>query len=61
MSVDSKAAIVRAKREVQEEDMEKSVKLLKSKYRELTRAKTVVTNIEREIADLELAIEQGNI
>ena len=58
--MDKKAAIARAKREVEEEDMKGAVKKLKTKYRELSAAKTVVGNIEREVIDLEEAIEQGN-
>ena len=61
MTVDVKAAIARAQREVQEENMAKAVAKLKAKYRELASAETVVANIKREIADLELAAEQGNI
>lgn len=58
---DAKAAIAKAHREVAEENQEKAVKLLKSKLREKEAAETVVANIEREIADLEMKIEQGNI
>ena len=58
---DPKAAIAKAKREIQEENQDKAVKLLKGKLRELTSAEGVVENIEREIADLELKIEHGNI
>jgi len=56
----TKAAIARARQEVDEEKMTKSVAALKAKLKELDAAKTVVANIEREIADLELRIEQGN-
>lgn len=58
--IDAKAAIARAQREIAEEKMAKAVKLLKGKYVELDHAETVVDNIKREIADLELKIEQGN-
>ena len=58
---DAKAAIAAAKREIQEENQKKAVKLLKEKYRELEAAKTVVSNVEREIEDLEMKIEHGNI
>lgn len=51
----------RAKREVAEEMAKKGVEKLKIKYRELHAAETVVSNIKREIADLELATEQGNV
>ena len=57
----ARKAIDKAKEEVAEENMEKSVKLLKRKLRELEAAETVVANIGREISDLEEAIEQGNI
>lgn len=59
-TVDPKAAIARAKREVQEELMKKAVDKLKRKMQEHAAAVTVAQNIEREIADLERAIEQGN-
>lgn len=59
--MDAKAAIARAKREIQEENMQKGVAKLKAKYRELATAETVVSNIRREIADLELSVEQGNV
>lgn len=55
------AAIIRARNEVAEENQKKSVDLLKVKLRALDAAGTVVANINREIIDLELAIEQGNI
>jgi hypothetical protein len=59
--MDAKAAVARAQREVQEEQQTKAVSLLKSKYRDRAAAQTVLDNITREIADLELRIEQGNI
>ena len=59
--IDHKAAIARARREIDEENMKKATTLLKDKYRELSVAETVVANVEREIEDLELQIEQGNI
>jgi hypothetical protein len=61
MSVDAKAAIARARREVLEESMSRAVALLKKKLQEQTTAQTVLDNIQREIAELELRIEQGNI
>lgn len=61
MTVDAKAAIARAHREVQEESMAKAVSLLKKKLIEQTAAETVLANVKREIAELELRIEQGNI
>jgi hypothetical protein len=57
----SKAAITRARNEVAEESQKKAVEQLKVKLRALASAETVVANIGREIAELELAIEQGNI
>lgn len=61
VAIDAKAAIARARREIQEEGMKKAVDKLKGKLRERDGAKTVLANVEREIADLELAIEHGNI
>ena len=60
MSVAKNAAIIRARNEVAEENQKKAVELLKVQLRSLAAAETVVSNITREIADLELAIEQGN-
>ena len=61
MSLNAKSAIVQARNEVAKENQDKAVALLKKKLRELEAAQTVVANVEREIADLELRIEQGNI
>jgi hypothetical protein len=58
---DPKAAIAKAHREIAEENQNKAVGALKKKLRELEGAETIVGNIQREIADLELKIEQGNI
>jgi hypothetical protein len=57
----AQSAIQRARNEVAQENQDKAVRLLKDKLRALDTAKTVVANIEREIADLELRITQGNI
>lgn len=57
----SESVAERAKREVAEEHAKTAVEKLKVKYRSLKSAETVVENVKREIADLELAIEQGNI
>lgn len=57
----AKAAIIRARTEIAEESQKKAVELLKGKLRSLEAAKVVVANIEREIEDLELRIETGNI
>ena len=61
MSLNAKNAIVQARNEVAAENQKKAVDLLKGKLRSLDAAQTVVANIQREIADLELRIEQGNI
>ena len=57
----AKAITAQARKEVEQENQAKAVELLKKKLRELDTARTVVGNIEREIADLELKIEHGNI
>lgn len=57
---EGRKAIDIAREEVEKEALEKSVKALKQKLRELKAAETVVSNIGREIADLEEAISQGN-
>jgi hypothetical protein len=56
-----KDVVARAKREVQEENVKKAIDVLKAKLREKDRAETVLANINREISDLELKIEQGNL
>lgn len=56
-----KEVVARAKREVQEENVKRAVESLKGKLRERDRAQTVLANIDREIAELELKIEQGNL
>ena len=61
IKIDGKAAIARARREIQEDTMKKAVKLLKEKLVEEQEAVTIVENIRREIKDLELKIEQGNV
>lgn len=53
--------INQAKAEVLEEDTKAAVKLYKAKLRELQKANQVVGAIEREIKDLELRIEQGDV
>jgi phage shock protein A len=57
----AQAAITAARNEIAREKLEKGVARLKAKLRELDAAETVVANIKREIADLELQIEQGNV
>jgi len=54
-------AIDAARAEIVEENLKKGVELLKKKLREREVALTVLSNIDREIAELELKIEQGNI
>ena len=56
-----KEVISRAKREVAEENVKKAVEALKGKLREKDRAETVLSNSNREIQELELKIEQGNL
>lgn len=53
--------ITQARAEVASENQKKAIELLKKKLREQDAAQTVVDNVKREIADLELRIEQGNI
>jgi len=55
------AAIKKAREEIANENLQKAVDLLKRKLREREAALTVLHNVDREIADLELKIEQGNI
>jgi len=49
-----------AKAEIAKEEVTRAVKLYKGKLKERNAAQTVLDNIDREIADLELKIEQGN-
>ncbi len=58
---DPKAVIAKARREIAEENQEKAVKLLKNKLRELNGAEVVLANVKREIEELELKIQHGNI
>ncbi len=57
----ARAAITKARNEIAQEAQDKAVKLLKSKLREQEAAEVALANIKREIEDLELRIEQGNI
>lgn len=50
-----------AKEEIAAEEAKHAVTLLKDKMRELHKAQTIVANIEREMADLEQQIEDGNV
>ena len=61
MDTTAKTAIVAARNEIAAESQRKAIDLLKTKLRALNAAETVVSNIKREIEDLELKIEQGNI
>ncbi len=55
------SALEQAKAELAKENSEKAVKLLKGKLREKQAAELVVSNLEREIADLNKRIEQGDV
>lgn len=59
--INSNAVITRARNEILKEQQDKAVELLKKKLRERASAEAVLANIDREIADLELKIEQGNV
>ncbi len=50
-----------ALKELEEEQKEKSVKLLKDKLLQLRKAQQVVSNLEREVEDLEQRINDGNV
>lgn len=50
-----------AAREVAAEAREKAIKGMKDLLRRRAQAQTIVDNIDREIADYEAAIEQGNL
>ncbi len=60
-STPAQTAIARAKQEIADENMQKGIAKLKVKYREKAAAELVVANITREIADIEAAVEQGNV
>lgn len=49
-----------ANKEIAEEKAERAKKALVAKLRELDAAKSVVANIERQIADLEASIADGS-
>lgn len=57
----AKKAIRLAKEEIEGEVLKKAVSKLKELYRQETAANTVLKNVQREIKELELAIEQGNV
>lgn len=54
-------AVNEAKAQIEKEQLEKAVKSLKDLYRKQNAAITVLENIEREIVDMEEAINQGNL
>lgn len=54
-------AIAQAEREIAQEKMKKGIERLKVKLRERDSAKAVLDNVNREIEDLKLQIEHGNI
>ena len=60
IKTDAQEAIEKARQEVADEKMADAVSKLKNKLRERDAAATVLENIDREIKDLEVAIEQGN-
>lgn len=49
-----------AEKEVREERAKRAKDALKEKLRQLENAKAIVSNIEREIGDLEASIEDGS-
>jgi len=53
-------AVAQAKREVEEEGLEKATAKLKDLYRQRKSAETILANVDREIADYEEAVNQGN-
>ena len=55
------SAIEQARREVAEETQKKAVAALKKLLQQEEAAKTALANIQREIKDMEIQIEQGNI
>lgn len=59
-NTDAKAAIAKARQEIVDEQMADAVGKLKTKLRDRNAAAVVLDNIDREITDLEEAIEQGN-
>lgn len=57
--IDFKKVKEEAKKQIVEQRTKEAVNMLKSKYSELDAAKQVVSNIEREIEDLEISIQEG--
>ena len=58
--IDVKDAIAKAKEELRDEQVRKAVAALKVKYKMLEDAKSVVANIQREVADLEASLGDGS-
>jgi len=58
--LDIKKVQEEAQKEVYEETMAEAKERLKRKMKELSNAKTIVSNLERELKDLTLAISEGN-
>lgn len=56
----TQGVLAKARQEVQEEIMKKAVEALKRKLRDQAAAKSVLANIDREIADLEQSIVDGS-
>lgn len=50
-----------AQRELEQEMQDRAVGLLKDKLLQVRKAKQVVANLEREIAELEMKIEDGSL
>jgi len=59
--MDAKAAIKQAEDEIAADNLKKGVAALKVKLIERNNTATVLANIDREIEDLKLQIEQGNL
>ena len=58
--IDIKAVKAAAQKELSEERAKRVTAALKNKMRDLDKARQIVRNIEREIADLEASIEDGS-
>lgn len=54
------AALEKARKEIESENLKEAIEEFKMKLRELERARVIVANIEREIKELELKVAQGN-
>lgn len=58
--ISTKSVREQAEEELKAERSESAKEALKIKLRELDRAKAIVANIERQIADLEASIDDGS-